>query len=174
MKAGSWIVVATMALAATHASAGQLYQWKDAQGRTVYSDQAPPASAQQSQQKAFNGSVIERGEPYALRIAREKHPVTVYLSPCGAPCDSARQLLSERGVPHAVRDLQTDEAAREALQKLTGKLNVPVLVVGSEKIEGYDAARWQAALDRAGYPKAAGNSQRPSPQAGTPTSGAGR
>lgn len=154
MRAGPWMWAATLAMASTAAVAGQLYQWKDAQGRTVYSDQAPPPTVTQPEQKRFQGSVIERNEPYALRVAREKYPVTLYISPCGAPCDSARQLLAARGIPHAVRDLQTDEAARETLQKLTGKLNVPVLVVGTDKVEGFEAGRWQAALDRAGYPKA--------------------
>jgi glutaredoxin len=161
-----------MAAAGAPATAAQLYQWKDAQGRTVYSDQAPPATVQQSQQKSFNGSVIERNEPYATRVAREKHPVTLYTSACGGPCERAQQLLAERGVPHRARDLQSDEAARSEVEKLTGKLNVPVLVVGSEKIEGFEAGRWQAALDRAGYPKAPPGRGSPAPNAAAPAKGA--
>jgi glutaredoxin len=176
MKARLIVWAACVAAAGVPASAAQLYQWKDAQGRTVYSDQAPPAAVQQSQQKSFNGSVIERGESYAMRVAREKHPVTLYTSACGAPCARAQALLAERGVPHRARDLKSDEAARSEVEKLTGKLNVPVLVVGSEKIEGFEAGRWQAALDRAGYPKSlqAGRASPPhnaaAPAKGSPAS----
>jgi len=144
-------------------AAAQLYQWKDAQGRTVYSDQPPPTNIRNAEQKAFKGSVIEVGEPYAVKAAREKHPVTLYTSACGSPCDQARQLLTERGVPFSSKDLQASEDARNEVQKLTGKLNVPVLLVGSDKLEGFEAGRWQSALDRAGYPKSALPGRKPAP-----------
>jgi glutaredoxin len=155
MKTGLVVVAAWLAAASAPLAAAQLYQWKDAQGRTVYSDLTPPASTGNVQQKNFKGSFIEGGESYATKIAREKHPVTLYTSACGAPCDQARQLLVERGVPYSSKDLQASEEARNEVQKLTGKLNVPVLRIGSDKIEGFEAGQWQAALDRAGYPKSA-------------------
>ena len=145
--------------------AAQLYQWKDAQGRTVYSDQPPPTSVRNAQQKNFKGSVIEGGESYATKVAREKRPITLYTSDCGAACNQARELLIQRGVPFSSKDLQASEEARNEVQKLTGKLNVPVLLVGSEKIEGYEASQWQAALDRAGYPKSAPPGSKPVPPA---------
>jgi len=66
MKAGFWALAACPAMASGNLAAGQPYQWKDMQGRTVCSDQAPPPSVMQVQQKNFNASVIERGEPYAV------------------------------------------------------------------------------------------------------------
>ena len=153
MKAGLIVVTAWLAAASAPLAASQLYQWKDAQGRTVYSDQAPPARTGNFQQKNFNGSFIEGGESYATKVAREKHPVILYTSACGAPCDGARQLLIKRGIPYSNKDLQDSEEARSEVQKLTGRLNVPLLVVGSDKIEGFEVGRWQAALDRAGYPR---------------------
>lgn len=165
MKAGLIMMAMWMAAASTPLAAAQLYQWKDAQGRTVYSDQAPPPSVKSAQQKSFKGSVIEGGESYAARAAREKYPVTLYTSACGALCDQARQLLNERGIPFSSKDLQASRDAQAELQKLTGKLNVPVLLVGSDKIEGFESGRWQAALDRAGYPKSALPGRKPAPAA---------
>lgn len=136
-------------------AAAQLYQWKDAQGRMVYSDQAPPPSVRNAAQKSFKGSFIEGGESYASRTAREKFPITLYASDCGAPCEQARQLLKERGAPFSGKDPQASPDVQAELQKLTGRLSVPVLVIGSEKIDGFEAGQWQAALDRAGYPKSA-------------------
>ena len=163
MKAGFIMMAAWVAMASTPLAASQLYQWKDAQGRTVYSDQAPPTSVANSQQKSFKGSFVEGGEAYATKVAREKHPVTLYTSACGSACDQARQLLIQRGVPFSSKDLQASEDARNEVQKLTGKLNVPVLLVGSDKVEGFAAAQWQAALDRAGYPKSAPPGSKPVP-----------
>ena len=166
MKAGWLIIAGCLAAASTPLSAAQLYQWKDAQGRMVYSDQPPPPSVKDVQHKAFKGNFIETGESYAVKAAREKNPITLYASACGAPCDQARQLLGERGVPFSNKDPQSSPEAQAELQKLTGRLSVPVLVVGSDKIDGFETGQWQAALDRAGYPKSAPpGSKRPVPPA---------
>lgn len=164
MKAGLVMVAAWLAAASTPLAAAELYQWKDARGRTVYSDQAPQPGAGDVQQRNFKGSVIEVGESYAAKVAREKHPVTLYTSACGAPCDQARRLLTERGVPHTTQDLESSTPARAELEKLTGRLNVPMLRVGDQNIEGFETGRWHAALDRAGYP-------RPTVPTGTPARG---
>jgi glutaredoxin len=153
MNARLVMIAVCLAVASAPLAAAQLYQWKDAQGRTVYSDQPPPPHIQSAQQKSFKGSVIEVGESYAARSARERYPVTLYASACGAPCDQARQLLSERGIPFNNKDPQASPEAQAELQKLTGRLSVPVLVVGSDKIDGFETGQWQSMLDRAGYPK---------------------
>lgn len=166
MKPVHILMAAWLAAASLPLGAAQLYQWKDEQGRTLYSDQPPPASVRNAQQKSFKGNFIEIGESYSARSAREKYPVTLYASACGAPCDQARQLLTERGVPFSSKDPQTGPEVQGELQKLTGRLNVPVIVVGSDKVDGFDAARWHAALDRAGYPRS--GSTRPPAAPATP------
>lgn len=153
MKPGVLSAALCLALASAPAAAAQLYQWKDAQGRAVYSDQPPPPSVKNSQQKSFKGSFIEGGESYATRTARERFPVTLYTTACGAPCDQARALLSERGVPYSTKDPQAVTEAREELLKLTGRTSVPVLVVGTDRIDGFETGQWHALLDKAGYPK---------------------
>ena len=165
MKTGFLLMALGLAVASTPLAAAQLYQWKDAQGRTVYSDQPPPTSVRNAQQKSFKGNFIEIGESYSARTAREKHPVTLYASDCGAPCDQARQLLSERGVPFSNKDPQAHPEAQAELQKLTGRLSVPVLVVGSDKIDGFETGQWQAMLDKAGYPKTPMPGAKPVPAA---------
>jgi glutaredoxin len=165
MKTGFILATLCMAIASAPLAAAQLYQWKDAQGRAVYSDQPPPTSIRNAQHKNFKGSVIEVGESYAAKTAREKNPVTLYASACGAPCDQARQLLTERGIPFSNKDPQASPESQAELQKLTGRLSVPVLVVGSDKIDGFETGQWQAMLDRAGYPKSAPPGRKPVPAA---------
>jgi glutaredoxin len=168
MKAGLIMVAVCIATASAPLAAAQLYQWKDAQGRMMYSDQPPPASVTNAQQKSFKGNLIESGESYATKTAREKYPITLYASACGAPCDQARKLLNDRGVPFSNKDTQASPDAQAELKKLTGKLSVPVIVVGSERIDGFETEQWNAALDRAGYPKSAPPGSKPSPAASTP------
>lgn len=155
MKPGRILIAVCLAATGGLAGAAQLYQWKDAQGRMVYSDQAPPSSVRNAGQKSFKGNLIETGESYATRTAREKYPVTLYANACGEPCDQARKLLNERGIPFSGKDPQASPEAQAELKKLTGQTRVPVMFVGSEKLDGFQAEQWQAALDRAGYPKSA-------------------
>ncbi|MEW5966959.1 MAG: glutaredoxin family protein, partial [Pseudomonadota bacterium] len=170
MKPGVLSAALCLALASAPLTAAQLYQWKDAQGRMVYSDQPPPPSVGKVQQKNFKGNFIEIGESYTAKTAREKFPVTLFSTACGAPCDQARQLLSERGVPYSSKDPQASPEANAELKKLTGRLSVPVLVVGQEKIDGFETGQWQALLDKAGYPKspAPGRPAPASPAAAAP------
>jgi glutaredoxin len=165
MKYSGWLVAVLLGTVFGVLHAGQLYQWKDEQGQAVYSDQAPPPSVKNAQQKNFQGSFIEVGEAYALRMAREKHPVTLYATACGPACDQARQLLQTRGIPFADINPEANVEAQATLQKLTGRLHVPVLVVGNDKVDGFEASQWQAALDRAGYPKTPPPGYKPKPVA---------
>lgn len=168
MKRARLMVALLIAATSATTAAAQLYQWKDAQGRMVYSDQAPPPSVKNAQKKSFKGSVIEGSESYAARTAREKHPVTLYASACGTPCDQARQLLNERGIPFSSKDPQISPEAQGELRKLIGQLRVPVLVVGTDKISGFESGQWHGALDRAGYPKSAPPGSKPAPPAQAP------
>ncbi|TCV86371.1 glutaredoxin family protein [Sulfurirhabdus autotrophica] len=135
--------------------AGNFYRWVDAEGKVHYTDEPPPASAKSVQEKKLSGNVIEMDKSsYATQVAVKRFPVVLYTSDCGAGCNKARELLVNRGVPYTTKNITT-AAEGEALKKLVGALEVPVLVVGSSAtIKGFEAGAWNAALDDAGYPKA--------------------
>ena len=159
----SMLLIISVLLLTAPTQAAQLYQWKDAQGRVYYSDQQPPPSVKNATQKNFKGSFIEGGDSFAMKTAREKFPVTLYSTACGVPCDQAKRHLEQRGVPYASKNPESGED-RAALLKLTGRSNVPVLVVGKDKIDGYEVGQWDAALDKAGYPKAGDLLKKPAPE----------
>jgi glutaredoxin len=135
------------------AVAATMYRWVDAEGKVHYTDQQPPESAKGVQKMRPAGIVEDTTpEPYAVRQAARKFPVVLYVSDCGEVCDKAREHLKRRGVPYTSKNPQEPEIA-EALKKLAGGLQVPVLVVGSSVEKGYEAGAWDAALDAAGYPR---------------------
>lgn len=152
------IISVLLLTAPTHSA--QLYQWKDAQGRVYYSDQQPPPSVKNAVQKNFKGNVIDSGDSFALKSAREKFPVTLYSTACGEPCDQAKRHLEKRGIPFTSKNPESGEE-RAALLKLTGRSHVPVLVVGTDKVDGYEVGQWDALLDKAGYPKAGDQAKKP-------------
>ncbi|MFC5300048.1 glutaredoxin family protein [Azospira restricta] len=140
------------------------YRWVDpATGRTVFSDQPPPAGARKATRQNAAEAGDERQPSYAARAAAEKFPVVLYTSPdCTDHCAKARDLLNGRGVPFAEKMVQSGMPELEDLKKLTGgEPFVPVVVVGKQHVKGFEAAGWNNLLDLAGYPKAAPFGSKP-------------
>ena len=138
---------------AVAADAQSLYRYIDANGRIVYSDQPPPPTAKNVQPKQMTDNIIETDPvPFAAREAAEKNPVTLYTFDCEI-CKEAQALLAKRGVPYTTVVISEEEGMRK-VKELTGKVSGPVLQVGEKQIaQGFNADRWEAMLDQAGYPK---------------------
>jgi glutaredoxin len=139
---------------ASFAQASQLYRWVDANGRVSYSDQPPPANIKQVKTLSGKGNVIEVAkESYESKVAREKSPVTLYANACGPVCDQAQDLLKQRGVPFTLKDPSLTPEDAVEVKKLTGTLEVPVLLVGKTHLKGFEVSSWNSMLDNAGYPR---------------------
>jgi len=145
-----------LVFATLSAQAGSLYRWVDAAGNVHYADQPPPQDVKDVQEKKLAKPAPSGGQtPYAAQAAARNFPVALYATHCGEVCTRAREHLTKRGIPFSDKNPTEPEVADE-LQKLTGSLEIPVLVVGkASPIRGYGAESWDAALDVAGYPKAA-------------------
>ena len=144
-----------MALVAASAL-GQAYRWVDKNGRVHYTQTPPPPDAKDVQRKKLGGNVADSANlPYATQRAAQNFPVTLYTSPdCGAPCDSARSNLVKRGVPFKEISV-VDQKLGEDLKRVSGKIQLPTLVVGSEVQSGFLEGAYKSALDDAGYPSSA-------------------
>ena len=164
------IVAALVAVPTFVAAQQTIYKWVDKDGKTVFSDSPPPKDATKASQKTVNsgsGSPQASGLPYATQMAMERNPVTFYTaSNCGSYCDLGRALLSQRGIPFSERNA-TEAAVSAELEKVSGSRIVPVLLVGTNALKGYDESQWQSALDGAGYPRTALPNQ-PNPRATPP------
>jgi hypothetical protein len=130
------------------------YRWEDAKGNVYYSDLPPPAGARNISTNRENGEAPTPELPYELQLAVKKFPVTIYVTPdCGGPCDSASALLIGRGVPHTELDAMRPDV-NEKLNVLTnGQPAVPLVEIGKIVVQGFEQGRWNAALDKAGYPR---------------------
>jgi glutaredoxin len=157
MRSFHWIVVAVAGALACGPVAGQntVYKWTDSQGKVHFSDTPPNEQAKGLTQKRMGGGDVDVSQlPYATQQAMKRNPVTLYTAPqCGEPCASGRSLLGDRGVPYTERDAQANPADAAEVKRLVGASQVPVLVVGSAPLKGYEEGAWQAALDSAGYPR---------------------
>jgi hypothetical protein len=151
-----------LALLALSATAATLYRWTDAQGNVHYTDQPPPADAKNVMQKDYRGSKPEDDVSPAMAQAASKYPVTLYITQnCGVPCEQGKLHLGRRGIPFATKDPAASKEDYLALNPDGGEIRVPTLTVGDEKLIGYSETAWDAALDKAGYPKAAPAGNKP-------------
>jgi glutaredoxin len=127
-------------------------------GSVTYTDR-PPATANVRVTPIGRDAIAaaaalnpELALPLELRTAVQRHPVTLYTSDACSPCDTARRLLQQRGVPFAERRVITDEDGA-ALERLVGARSVPSLTIGSQPLRGFNDADWTSYLDAAGYPR---------------------
>jgi glutaredoxin len=146
-----------IACACPHLSAfSQMYKWTDAQGTVHYTDTPPPAQQASQIRAPSAGPAAQAPLPYELARAVKANPVTLYTtaqSACGG-CDQGRALLHARGVPYTEKTVSTDED-NEQLRKLASQLELPLLLVGSRQVTGFQDAAWQEALTAAAYPRSA-------------------
>jgi glutaredoxin len=165
MKRLIWMLLVSVASAAISTQAQTVYRWVDKDGKVQYSDTPPPADARSSQQKRLgSGATVDEQVPYAVQVATQKNPVSVFVTGCGDPCSGARGLLAKRGIPYTERDPENNPADAEALKKLVGSLQVPVLVVGESSVKGFEEASWNSALDAGGYPRTNPFTKAPAPK----------
>jgi glutaredoxin len=154
--AGSLALLAAASLAVGDASAQQIFKIVGPDGRVTFSDKQPTeptakASAASVVPLATEGTSVA-SLPFEVRQAATRYPVTLYTSPGCASCATGRAMLTSRGIPFSEKTVATKEDG-EALSRMAGTTNVPVLTIGSQQLKGFSDSEWTQFLDAAGYPK---------------------
>lgn len=135
---------------APHMPAWALYKVVGPDGKVTYTDRAPSDSPSQTLRSNGVTSSTE-GLPYELQRVVSRYPVNLFTGPKCAPCDAARQLLKERGVPFVEKTVTTAEDAK-LFSKQEGTDQLPTARIGQKQLQGYNQAEWTSYIDAAGYP----------------------
>jgi glutaredoxin len=160
-------LVLVLGLVAVSASAQPVYRLVGPDGRVTFSDR-PASDAEASAVGSIGSSSAPDSAaqlPFQLRQVVARYPVTLYTAKECAPCNSGRNLLSARGIPHTEKLIGTPEDG-DALKRLSGDAALPFLTIGGQQIRGYSDIEWTQFLDAAGYPKTSvlpSNYRRPAP-----------
>lgn len=145
---------AITALAAA-AQAQQVYRIVGPDGKVTFSDRPPAGGAESTQSSSSQGSGSSSSSndalPYQLRQVAARFPVTLYTSSDCAPCNSARNLLVNRGVPFTERTVASNDDI-DALKRLSGESSLPFGTIGGQQIRGFSDTEWSQYLNAAGYP----------------------
>jgi glutaredoxin len=146
------------------AFAQQIFKIVGPDGRITFSDKPPSETGTKADAAkvipltAEGGAVSLATLPFELRQAAQRYPVTIYTSPGCGTCAQGRSLLMSRGIPFSEKTVASREDG-DALMRLAGTQNVPLLTIGGQQLKGYSDSEWVQFLDAAGYPK---TSQLPS------------
>jgi glutaredoxin len=142
------VTVMLLMLAAGMAQAQQIYRWVDANGRVQYSEK-PPAGAQSStvQQRvsSVGGNAGGAAQPAAAKAA-----VKLYSTDWCGYCRQARQLFARNGIAYIELDIEKSEAAKAEYKGL-GARGVPVILVGSARMNGYNEPQLVQMLKAGGH-----------------------
>jgi len=129
----------------------QFYKWTDDQGRVHYSDKAPQKGAAKKLEikiQSYSGpavvSAVDRRHASA-GMARVRMLSTTW---CGY-CRQARAYMNSKGIPFEELDVEKSMEGRREFSALKGR-GVPIILVGSQRMDGYSQARLDAMLRAAG------------------------
>ncbi len=151
-------IVATVAALTCAGAAHAQYKVIGPDGKVTYTDRSP--TSEQGRVVPL-GSPTDRSAvasaeqplPLELRPIAQRYPVTLYTtSNACEPCNAARSMLRQRGIPYSERQVVTTEDS-DALERITGARDAPTLTIGAQTLRGYSADQWSQYLDLAGYPK---------------------
>ncbi len=134
--------------------AQQVYRIVGPDGKVTFSDQPPPSASNakvNATTPGGGGAAASTGLPFELRQVASKYPVTLYTGENCGPCGSARNLLTNRGIPFSERTVTTNDDL-QALQRLSGDASLPFATVGSQQLKGFSDSEWTQFLNAAGYP----------------------
>ena len=126
-------------------AAADVFKWVDENGQVHYGDRpghgaAPPAPLQ-----------LDRANIAAPYTAPDvaANEVQLYSTRWCAICKRAKAFLDRRGVAYREFDIESDPAAYRVFKRLGGR-GVPLLVIGSRRLQGFDQSRLERALAAAG------------------------
>lgn len=147
--------VIVVALGFTSAAALAQYKVVGPDGKTTFTDRPPLATEGLITPLKGRGAApaIDITWPAELREPVARYPVTLFVSKTAcAPCDAARQLLRQRGIPFSEKYVATERDV-EAFEKLSGGRDAPTLQLGTQVLRGLAADLWNSYLSAAGYPR---------------------
>jgi glutaredoxin len=147
------LAVAALAVGTTHA---EIYRWTDEAGQVHYSDN-PPDKLRTSKIKIHVQSITGPatvtavdGLPRTAPARGAKGKIKLYSATWCGYCKRAKAYLAGRGIGYEEMDVETSDQGRREFAALGGH-GVPVILVGSQRMDGYDQAELAALLQAAGY-----------------------
>jgi len=147
------LAVAALATGLVHA---EIFRWTDEAGRVHYSD-SPPDKGKTSKVKIRVQSITGPATVTAANTAPRPAPasgvkdkVKLYTTTWCGYCKRAKAYLVQRGIGYDEVDVEASDQGRREFASLGGR-GVPVILVGAQRMDGFDQAGLAGMLQTAGY-----------------------
>ena len=115
---------------------------EDNEGNQSFHQACPPGTNLIEKKK------VSTGQDTSAAVDLSKLNIIVYTIPECTTCEEVIIYLKSRDVPFNEIDTSNDYETQKQVTELTGKLSVPVTVIGEEYISGYDREKIASILDK--------------------------
>ena len=117
----------------------EIYQWKDANGKTHFSDQKPEHQQAETVELKTNSY-----SPAGVGIERPaaKPSVLMYSTAWCGYCKKARQYFRRNHIPFRELDIEKSSSAKRSFDNY-GSGGVPLIVIGQKTMRGFSASRFE-------------------------------
>lgn len=142
---GRWLAVLSLLLISA-AWGEAVYRWTDAQGRVHFGDTPPDQRRAQSVELRPN---VTQSEPVPQDTFAGSARVVLYSAAWCGVCKKAKAYMQAKAIAYTEYDIETTRKGREDFRRLNGT-GVPIILVGEQRMNGFDATRLQSMLGREG------------------------
>jgi glutaredoxin len=144
------IIALCALLASIPVSAQQIHRWVDADGRVQYSDQPPPGVASKPVATRINsyGGAAEVSGTAAPAASRPE--IKMFATDWCPHCRRAQAFFARQGISYTHIDVEKSESGRAEYRGLGGR-GVPLIMVGTQRMNGFSEEGLAQMLKAAGY-----------------------
>ena len=115
---------------------------EDNEGNQSFHQACPPGTNLIEKKK------LSTGKDTSTEVDLGKLNIVVYTIPDCTTCEEVIIYLKSRDVPFNEIDVSNDYETQQKVTELTGKLSVPITVIGEEYITGYNREKIASVLDK--------------------------
>lgn len=136
-----------MFLLASPTQAGT-YKWIDENGAVHFGDK-PPQQVNAEEVTLHVNTYTNKIDIEAL-LAPDKEPVVIYSTKRCQYCKKAKKLFRANNIPFQEYDIEMSTKGRQDYRLLNGR-GVPIILVGEQRMNGFNEERLTRLLEDAGY-----------------------
>tara|TARA_B100000953_G_scaffold219931_1_gene181997 strand:+ start:394 stop:807 length:414 start_codon:yes stop_codon:yes gene_type:complete len=115
---------------------------EDNEGNQSFHQACPPGTNLIEKKK------VSTGKDTSKEVDLAELNVVIYTIPECLSCEEVIIYMKSRDIPFNEKDINKDVETQKELTEITGKLTVPVTVIGEDHITGYDREKIASILDR--------------------------
>lgn len=150
------LVVVLSVLIGSSLALAEMYQWVDDKGVVTFKDTPPPSSKKRKKVKVYSdydfapappsqpattgksgGSAAKSpSQAASTKSSRFTGTVEIYVTSWCGYCKKAESYLKSKGIPYVAYDIEKDSAADKRHKELGGR-GVPLIIIGSNKMNGF-------------------------------------